>query len=198
MAGCLKVSQECKHGYAEGIARRLGQRVWGPPATTPRRLFGLEHWHVIEQTPWLNWLLLTKRPEHIERFCLWAARGDWPDNVWLGTSIGLQQHAAPRLDALLAHPAVVRFVSCEPLLGPLALGPWLPRLQWVICGGESGPHARPMWSQWARSLREQCQAAGGRLLDGRTWDELPPEGPLPHMPEALPTLLGEARQGGHQ
>ena len=248
--GCCKVSQECKHCYAQGIALRYGQQVWGPAATTPRRFFGPEHWqqplrwnaqaareghrrsvfcasmadvfedhpdvaearaqlwHLIEETPWLNWLLLTKRPEHIWRFCPWAARGDWPDNVWLGTSIGLQQHAAPRLDALLAHPAVVRFVSCEPLLGPLDLTPWLPRLQWVICGGESGAHARPMWPQWARSLQEQCNeagvpyffkqwggrhhAAGGRLLDGRTWDEMPPEGPPPHRQEALPTLFTAA------
>jgi len=158
-------------------------------------------WDLMEQTPWLNWLLLTKRPEYIGRFCPWAENGDWPDNVWLGTSVGLQPHAPARLDALVSHAAVVHFVSCEPLLGPLDLTLWLPRLQWVICGGESGPHARPMWSQWADSLREQCQAAGvpfcfkqwggrhhaagGRLLDGRTWDEMPPEGPAPATCEQM-------------
>jgi len=241
--GCCKVSQECTHCYAEGIARRYSHQVWGPAATTPRRFFGPEHWRdplhwntqaareghhrnvfcasmadvfedhpevgearahlwrLIEQTPWLNWLLLTKRPEQIGRFSPWTAHSNWPDNVWLGTSIGLQQHAAPRLNALVSHAVVVRFVSCEPLLGPLDLTPWLPRLQWVICGGESGAHARPMWPAWARSLREQCgaagvpyffkqwggrhHAAGGRLLDGRTWDEMPPEGPIPAMREQM-------------
>jgi protein gp37 len=238
--GCCKVSQECKHCYAEGIATRYGHRVWGPAQTTARRFFGEAHWReplswnaeaaqqghrrnvfcasmadvfedhpdvgpsrerlwrLIEQTPWLNWLLLTKRPELIGRFAPWTAN-TWPDNVWLGTSIGLQQHAAPRLDALLSHLAVVRFVSCEPLLGPLDLTPWLSSLQWIIVGGESGAGARPMWPAWARSLREQCQAtsvpfffkqwggrthtAGGRLLDGRTWDEMPPERPVLEMSE---------------
>jgi protein gp37 len=234
--GCCKVSQECKHCYAEGIAARYGHRVWGPAATTGRRFFGEAHWReplswnaeaardghrrnvfcasmadvfedhpdvgparerlwpLIEHTPWLNWLLLTKRPDLIGRFAPWTAKGTWPDNVWLGTSIGLQQHAAPRLDALLSHPAVVRFVSAEPLLGSLDLTPWLSALQWVIVGGESGVGARPMWPAWARSLREQCSAAGvpfffkqwggrthnagGRLLDGRTWDEMPSERPV--------------------
>jgi protein gp37 len=87
----------------------------------------------------------------------------------------------------------------EPLLGPLDLTLWLPSLQWVIVGGESGAGARPMWPAWARSLREQCSAAGvpfffkqwggcthsagGRLLEGRTWDEMPPERPMPAQSE---------------
>lgn len=239
--GCCKVSKGCQYCYAEPIADRAGHRVWGPAATTGRRLFGEAHWQqplawnaeaarqghsrnvfcasmadvfedhpsvqearerlwsLIERTPWLNWLLLTKRPELIERFAPWAASGNWPDNVWLGTSIELQQYAAPRLEALLSHQAVVRFVSAEPLLGPLDLSRWLSSLQWVIVGGESGPRARPIWAEWARSLRGQCQAAGvpfffkqwgghthsagGRLLDGRTWDDMPPEYPVSAVPE---------------
>jgi protein gp37 len=90
---------------------------------------------------------------------------------------------------LVEVPAVVRFLSCEPLLEAVDLTAWLFRLQWVITGGESGPAARPMAAEWARSLRDACVAArvpyffkqwggrtskaGGRLLDGRTWDEMP-------------------------
>jgi protein gp37 len=146
-------------------------------------------WALISETPFLNWLLLTKRPENILAMVPW--RGPFPDNVWVGTSIELQKRAAQRLPYLVEVPAAVRFVSAEPLLEPLDLSPWLPRLQWVICGGESGKEARPFDLDWARSLRAQCQAAhmpyffkqvggrfhnsGGRLLDGRTYDEMPPE-----------------------
>jgi protein gp37 len=231
--GCLKVSEECKHCYALDIAHHYGYQVWGPGETTPRRMFGNQHWaeplvwnrqaakqgqrhtvfcasmadvyelhpqlseararlwDLIERTPWLNWLLLTKRPENILRISPWGQ--NWPDTVWVGTSVGLQKRAEERLPFLMKVPAAVRFVSCEPLLGPLDLSPWLPRLHWVICGGESGKAARPLDLDWARSLRNQCEAAqipyffkqvggryhqsGGRLLDGRTWEEMPPEVP---------------------
>jgi protein gp37 len=148
-------------------------------------------WELIGQTPWLIWLLLTKRPENILELSAWGQR--WPDTVWVGTSVGLQKRAEERLPVLLEVPAVVRFISCEPLLGPLDLSPWLSQLQWIISGGESGQRARPFDLDWARSLRDQCQQAqvpyffkqvggryhnsGGRLLDGRTWDEMPPEVP---------------------
>jgi protein gp37 len=226
--GCLKVSEECHHCYAEAIAHHYGHDVWGPMANTPRRLFDAKHWaepltwnrqaekqghrrnvfcasmadvfeqhpdvidarmqlwSLIHRTPWLNWLLLTKRPENILKLSPW---GHWPDNIWVGTSVGLQERAEERIPFLLEVPAVVRFLSCEPLLGPLDLTPWLSQLQWVISGGESGTGARPMDLAWARSLRDQCQVAGvpyffkqiggryhdsgGRYLDGRTWDELP-------------------------
>jgi protein gp37 len=147
-------------------------------------------WLLIEATPWLNWLLLTKRPEHFVSMTPWKS-GPWPDNVWAGTSVGLQARAEERLPHLLNVPAVCRFLSCEPLLGPLDLSPWRAQVQWVICGGESGVHARPMDLEWARTLRDQCQQAGipyffkqvggryhdsgGRLLDERTWDEMPEE-----------------------
>lgn len=81
----------------------------------------------------------------------------WPlPNVWLGTSVENQKWADVRIPLLLDTPTAVRFLSCEPLLGPVELSPWL--LDWVICGGESGPGARPMHPDWARSLRDQCQA----------------------------------------
>lgn len=90
------------------------------------------------------------------------------DHVWLGVSVEDQAHADERIPELLATPAAVRFVSAEPLLGPLHYltdrgdsdANWVPRLDWTICGGESGPGARPMHPDWARALRDQCQAAG--------------------------------------
>lgn len=95
----------------------------------------------------------------------------WPlPNVWLGVSVENQRWADIRIPALLDTPAAVRFLSCEPLLGPVTLDPWggdgppPAGLHWVICGGESGPGARPMHPDWARSLRDQCVAAGVPFL----------------------------------
>jgi len=148
-------------------------------------------WTLIEQTPALDWLLLTKRPENILDMVPdeWRTVGRWPQNVWAGTTIENQDVVIDRLDELIRVPAPVRFLSCEPLLGPLDVSEWLDFISWVICGGESGPRARPMHPDWARSLRDQCTAAGvafhfkqwggvrkhetGRILDGRTWDEYP-------------------------
>lgn len=128
----------------------------------------------------------------------------WPlGNVWVGVSVEDQKWADIRIPALLDTPAVVRFLSAEPLLGPVDLttssfigGDWLKGIHWVIVGGESGVGARPMAADWARTIRDDCQAAGvpflfkqwgshdehgepmhkaraGRELDGRTWDEYP-------------------------
>lgn len=115
----------------------------------------------------------------------------WPlPNVWMGVSVETQKWAQVRLPQLVTAPAAVRFASCEPLLGPLDLRPWLGAgLDWVIAGGESGAGHRPLNLDWARSLRDQCQQtqaafffkqvggrtprAGGRELDGRTWNEFP-------------------------
>jgi protein gp37 len=120
----------------------------------------------------------------------------WPlPNVWLGVSVEDQRWADIRIPALLDTPAAVRFVSAEPLLGPVRLRPWVSpfttdvSVDWVIVGGESGPGARPMHPDWARSIRDQCGAlgvpflfkqwggrtpkAGGRELDSRTWDGYP-------------------------
>lgn len=137
-------------------------------------------WDLIFRTPELDWLLLTKRPQNISGMVPWVQ--PWA-NVWLGTTVEDQQRADERIPHLLATPAAVRFLSCEPLLGPVnldsehsdgihALGCGDPYclsrdvlsdcrgVDWVIIGGESGPGARPMHPQWARSIRDQCQAAG--------------------------------------
>ncbi|ACL59097.1 phage Gp37/Gp68 family protein [Methylobacterium nodulans] len=184
-------------------------------------------WHLISQTPQLDWMLLTKRPQNIAKMLPGPATGapawgeGWP-NVWLGTTI--EDRARLRNpDALRTVPARVRFLSCEPLLEDLGEID-LTGIHLVIVGGESGPGARPMRAEWARSIRDQCIAAGvayhfkqhgdwidvdqlrhldgwtggpgfgrfdhcrydqdaeclrigkaaaGRLLDGRTWDEMP-------------------------
>lgn len=120
-------------------------------------------WQLIEGTPWLDWLLLTKRPQNIADMVPW--RTVWPDNVWLGTTVENQQFAEKRLPFLLRHRARVRFLSCEPLLGPLDLSSWfnrrgLNRIDWVIAGGESGAHSRAMHPDWALNLLHQCQNAG--------------------------------------
>lgn len=118
-------------------------------------------WALIAKTPHLDWLLLTKRPEVVGRLVPW--REAWPTNVWLGTTIENQKWADRRAPALLQYPAAVRFVSCEPLLGPVDLSPWLSdersrSINWVIAGGESGHHARPSNPEWFQSLRDQCRA----------------------------------------
>jgi protein gp37 len=144
------------------------------------------HHELILKTPWLNWLLLTKRPEHIASY--YGTR-EIPFNVWLGTSVESQTYANRRLPHLLSNNATVRFLSCEPLLGPLDLRPWLEGIHWVIVGGESGPNFREMNPDWVRDIRDQCVEAGvafnfkqwsgrnphklGRELDGKVWDEFP-------------------------
>jgi protein gp37 len=118
-------------------------------------------WELIENTPSLDWLLLTKRPQNVERIAPWGR--NWPANVWLGTSVENQILAEKRLPFLLKSPAAIRFLSCEPLLGALNLRPWFKKkglrpIDWVIAGGESGSASRPMHPDWATSLLNQCQA----------------------------------------
>lgn len=120
-------------------------------------------------------ILLTKRPQNVMRMVPPSWHTNWPAHVWIGTTCGTQQAANERIPHLLSIPAKVRFISGEPLLGPVDFSPWIvrgrdlaagleafkmPGIDWVICGGESGQHARPMHPDWARSLRDQCQAAG--------------------------------------
>ena len=138
--------------------------------------------------------VLTKRPSRALRF--WRRHTALfnsepvPEHIWIGTSIE-NQDVVYRADHLRQVPAAVRFLSCEPLLGPLTLE--LDSIHWVIVGGESGPDYRPLDLAWARAIRDQCQAsrvpfffkqvggrtpkAGGRKLDGRTWDDYPQASP---------------------
>ena len=140
---------------------------------------------VMAATPQHTYQLLTKRATRLRRL---AAELPWPPNVWMGVSVE-SADVLHRVDELRRVPATVRFLSCEPLLGPLD-GLDLDGIGWMIVGGESGPGARPMDPAWARGLRDACVAAGvpfffkqwggptpkagGRVLDGRTWDEMPP------------------------
>ena len=113
-----------------------------------------ELWELIHDCDQLDWLLLTKRPQNIRKMLHpgWWVGGF--DHVWLGTSAGTQETADRNLAALSRIPAKVRFLSCEPMLGSVVLSDF--PVDWVICGGESGPKARPMNIQWARDLRRQC------------------------------------------
>lgn len=118
-------------------------------------------WQLIADTPALDWLLLTKRPDQVSKAVPW--RDQWPPNIWIGTTAESQKWAEKRISVLLGLPAAVRFLSCEPLLGPLDISRWLTgmrRVDWVIAGGESGHKARPMNPAWVRSLRDQCSNAG--------------------------------------
>ena len=115
-------------------------------------------WELVESTPNLDWLLLTKRPEMIKCMTPWG--NGWPTNVWMGTTVEDQDWAEERLDYLASVPAAVRFISAEPLLGPLNLTRWLGSgIDWVITGGESGPKARPSSPSWFLKLMNQCMAA---------------------------------------
>jgi protein gp37 len=132
-------------------------------------------WKLIEATPQLDWLLLTKRPENAPRMMPEAWLSDVPENVWVGTTVEDQEHAQKRIPMLRRVPAAVHFLSVEPMLGPVVLddrwlewlptGPdengdsrLLPPIRWVIAGAESGPHARGCDVAWIRSLVEQCKA----------------------------------------
>ncbi len=140
---------------------------------------------VMNRASWHQFQLLTKRPERALRF---VDNMSWTPNIWIGTSIE-DMRVAARADALRQiTPASVRFISAEPLLGDLR-DLKLEGIDWVIGGGESGPEYRPVQLPWAASLRDACQAAGvkflwkqwggrtsksgGRLLEGRVWDEYP-------------------------
>lgn len=139
---------------------------------------------VMVETPQHTYQVLTKRPLRAARL---AERLPWPPNVWLGVSIE-NMDLAHRVEHLRRVPAAVRFLSCEPLLGPLD-GLNLAGIDWVIAGGESGPNYRPMDVRWARQIRDACLEVGlpfffkqwggrtpkslGRDLDGQTWDQMP-------------------------
>ncbi len=228
VTGCNKVSPGCKHCYAERLSRRLkatgmakyrnGFAVTMHPDTLeiplrwrkPRSIFvnsmsDLFHaavpdqfvrdvFAVMERAHWHRYQVLTKRPERVAAL---NSQLPWPAQVWLGVSVESDQYVH-RIDLLRETGAKIKFLSLEPLLGPLPQLN-LNGIDWVIVGGESGPGARPMAAEWARDIRDQCLAAGvpfhfkqwggvfkkrhGRLLDGRTWDG------LPHHTEPAPGVV---------
>jgi protein gp37 len=218
VTGCIKVSQGCKNCYAERMAKRLkamgarryangfqptlhwdlidSPRTWRKPRlvfvnsmsdlfqedipeTFIRRVF-----QTMVACPQHTFQILTKRSERLREM---AARLPWPENVWMGVSVE-DARVVERAIHLSAVPAAVRFLSCEPLIGPLIDLP-LKNIDWVIVGGESGPRARKMEASWVKSIRKQCRKHGvafffkqwggvrkdltGRVLDGRTYDEMP-------------------------
>jgi len=149
------------------------------PTTFIRQVF-----EVMRECPQHDFQVLTKRPERALEV---AGEWDWPKNVWMGTSVENAMYIH-RIHALRRIPAKVRFLSCEPLLGPMPKLP-LDGIHWVIAGGESGPGARPMEPKWVEQIKDRCVALGvafffkqwggvlksktGRRLKGRTWDEMP-------------------------
>ena len=151
----------------------------GVPAEFIKKVFA-----VMAACPHHTFQVLTKRPERTLEL---AAELPWPANVWMGTSVENAMYVH-RIHTLRKVPAKVRFLSCEPLIGALKRLP-LDGVHWVIAGGESGPGAREMKSEWVEQIRDQCTSAdvafffkqwggvrkseSGRILAGRTWDELP-------------------------
>jgi len=217
--GCTKVSEGCRHCYAERMALRLqamghqkycdgfAVRTHPDQLDVPARIqrasmffvcsmgdlfheeipaaFVQSVFDTMRRSPHHRFQVLTKRSHRIAEL---QGLSLFPCNMWLGVSVENQQAAVTRVKHLKAASAAVRFLSCEPLLGPL---PGLPLngIDWVIVGGESGPGARRMHADWVRSIRDQCGRAGvpfffkqwggvnkhktGRVLDGETYDGMP-------------------------
>lgn len=224
--GCTKISPGCKHCYAETMAKRLqamgtpGYENAFALTLLPERLddprgrkkptvyfvnsmsdlfhdkvpdaFIEQVFEVIAATPHHTYQILTKRAARMARF---FRKRVVPANAWLGVSVEDRKYGVPRIDHLRKVPASIRFLSVEPLLeevGSLNLAD----IHWVIVGGESGPKARPMKTEWAQAVQRQCaeqgvafffkqwggwgadgkrraKSANGRTLGGRTWDEMP-------------------------
>jgi protein gp37 len=218
LTGCDKISTGCRNCYAERLAKRLkameqknyrnGFKLtlhedalslplkWKKPAmifvnsmsdlfhedvpfSFIRRVFSVmaeAHWHIFQ--------VLTKRSSRLAKL---SDQLKWSQNIWMGVSVENADFTY-RISNLVSTGAAVKFLSLEPLLGPIP-GLDLSGIEWVIVGGESGPGARPMESQWVNYIRDQCKKAdipfffkqwggtnkkkAGRLLDGRTWSEMP-------------------------
>ncbi len=146
-------------------------------------------WDLIERTPALTWLVLTKRANLMTKLApsRWAA--SWPRNVWAMTTVEDQKRASQRIPHLLEVPAIVRGLSVEPMVGPVTVAQYLqgtliPGINWVIAGGESGPTSRPTHPKWLRTLRDEC----GRMKVAyhiKQWGEWAPRGRL-HDGDMLP------------
>lgn len=218
VTGCSKVSPGCKNCYAERLAARLkamgnprytrGFEVmlhhdqltlplrWKQPkkifVNSMSDLFHeevpddfiVQAFEIMKKADWHTFQILTKRAERLAEL---ASQLTWPKNVWQGVSVENADHTC-RVDSLLKVPSAVRFISVEPLLGPINNLP-LNGISWVIVGGESGPKYRQVEIDWVRGIRDECldakvpfffkqwggitPKAKGRLLDGRVWNEMP-------------------------
>ena len=218
VTGCTKISQGCKHCYAERMAKRLTAmgsgryrngfqvtlypdlldvpRKWRQPRIVfVNSMSDLFHEDIpdeyiarvfatMRECPQHTFQVLTKRAERLASL---ASKMPWPGNVWMGVSVE-DARVASRIDGLRVVPAAVRFMSLEPLIGPLD-NLLLKGIDWAIVGGESGPRARPMKREWVTSILRQCRAARvaffvkqwggvrkdmtGRKLNGTFYNEMP-------------------------
>ncbi len=218
VTGCTKISQGCKHCYAERMAKRLTAmgsaryrngfevtlhpdlldvpRKWRQPRVVfVNSMSDLFHEDIpdefiarvfatMRECPQHTFQVLTKRAD---RLAVLASKLAWPKNVWMGVSVE-DVRVISRVDYLRSVPAAVRFLSLEPLIGPME-NIQLKGIDWAIVGGESGPHARPMKREWVTSILRQCRAAGvafffkqwggvrkdmtGRKLNGTYYNEMP-------------------------
>jgi protein gp37 len=218
VTGCTKISPGCDHCYAERLALRLqamGQPNYAngfgltlqehmlelplrwklPQVIFVNSMSDLFHkdvpaeyiqrvFDVMRRASQHRFQVLTKRSQRLARL---SSRLSWQPNIWMGVSVESREYTF-RIDHLRETDAHIKFLSLEPLLGPLT-NLNLEGIDWVIVGGESGPGARVMRSEWALDIRDQCKDAGipfffkqwggtnkkkaGRLLDDRTWDEMP-------------------------
>jgi protein gp37 len=218
VTGCDELSPGCAHCYAKTFAERwrgtpghpyeqgFDLKLWPERLSQPSRwrkprmifvnsMSDLFHegipdsfvknvFEAMQAAPQHTFQILTKREQRLEQL---GAELDWPSNVWMGVSIE-NRRFVHRAESLRRTPAAVRFISAEPLLGPLE-GLDLTDIDWLIAGGESGPGHRPVKEAWLLDLRDRCREsqvsfffkqwggrfpkAGGRLLEGRTWDEFP-------------------------
>jgi len=216
--GCTKVSPGCKFCYAERLSRRLSAMGIQKYANAfqvalhrdklelplcwkrPRLIFVdsmsdvfheqipddfiLDVFAVMRKAHWHQFQVLTKRPDRLLQL---APEIEWTPNIWMGVSVESQDYVY-RIDHLRQTGAYVKFVSFEPLLGPVS-NLDLTGIGWVIVGGESGPAARPMKEEWVLQIRDLCVTLGipfffkqwggtirrrnGRILDGKVWDEMP-------------------------
>ncbi|HLW30746.1 MAG TPA: phage Gp37/Gp68 family protein [Aequorivita sp.] len=220
VTGCTKISLGCKNCYAERMAKRLkamghpnydnGFQVtlhehvleyplgWKKPqiifVNSMSDLFHeqvpdsfiFKTFDIMKKAYWHQFQVLTKRSNRLKEL---APILSWPQNVWVGVSVECEA-TKYRIDDLRVVPAFIRFLSFEPLLGPLSFLQ-LGNIDWVIVGGESGPRARLMKKEWVIEIKEQCSRQNvpfffkqwgginkkktGRLLEGKTWDEMPEE-----------------------
>lgn len=220
LTGCTKISPGCLNCYAERMAKRLhamGQKnyangfeltlhpdalgiplTWKKPAMifvnsmsdlfhkdVPLGFISKVFW-IMKQAHWHTFQVLTKRSSRLAEI---SSQLDWPSNVWMGVSVENADYTY-RVDNLASTDACIKFLSIEPLLGPITNLP-LSNIDWVIVGGESGPGARPMETQWVSEIKTLCNTnnvpfffkqwggtnkkKAGRTLEGKTWNEMPHE-----------------------